>query len=479
MNIVQMILDQLLGGGLGKLSSLMGENETKTESALGAAVPSILTAISGLASDHDGAQRLVTSLGKFSPASLGNLGDLLSGQPESVAEKGNSILNSLFGGNVLSGLIGSLSRFAGLGNGPIKSLLGYVTPLVLGAVAKQFLGKPITQQGLMGFFADQKNNIANALPEGLSLPGIPKAMQAESPRASYNAPKPAARKSYGTADSSTASIAKWVLPLVCLAALAALAYAFWPRRPDDAVAKSTKSPRSIESERVQTNKPILPDVDGVTTSLTADFSKLTDTLKSIKDPASALMALPKFTELAGSMDQLKSLVNALPEVGKTKVSELIRTNLKSVHEHFARVLMIPGVTDKLRPALEGIVNKMTALGGLPAAEFSLPSAELSALGGKISGLTTSLIESLNQVTDVESATAAIPKLEEFEKQLDATQVAVEKLPAAGRSTISAMLKTALTKLKDIVDKVVAIPGVGDQLKPVIDPIMEKLNHLAG
>ena len=113
MNLVQLIKDQLLGAGLGKLSALLGESEAKTESAVGAAVPALLAGLSSLASSHEGAQKLTSALGKFDAGSLSNLGNMLSGQAGAVAGRGGSLLGSLFGGNVLSGITNALSRFAG------------------------------------------------------------------------------------------------------------------------------------------------------------------------------------------------------------------------------------------------------------------------------------------------------------------------------------------------------------------------------
>ena len=54
MNLVQTITDQALSGGFGKLTSLLGGNEAKTQSAVGAAVPALLSGFSSLASTGEG-----------------------------------------------------------------------------------------------------------------------------------------------------------------------------------------------------------------------------------------------------------------------------------------------------------------------------------------------------------------------------------------------------------------------------------------
>src|SRR5262249_28625249 len=115
------------------------------------------------------AQKLTSALGKFDASSLTNLGNMVSGSAEGLAEQGTSLLSSLFSGNVLSSIIDAVGRFAGIGGTAGKTLLGYLTPLALGTIAKQFIGKTINPQALTEFFASQKSHITNALPAGFSL----------------------------------------------------------------------------------------------------------------------------------------------------------------------------------------------------------------------------------------------------------------------------------------------------------------------
>ena len=102
-----------------------------------------------------------------------NLGHKLSNQPGSVLEQGASILSSLFGSSTISGIVNALSRFASISPGATQKLLGYLTPLVMGTIASKFTGKSMNAQGLASMFADEKANIANALPSGFSLSDVP------------------------------------------------------------------------------------------------------------------------------------------------------------------------------------------------------------------------------------------------------------------------------------------------------------------
>jgi hypothetical protein len=49
---------------------------------------------------------------------------------------------------------------------------------------------------------------------------------------------------------------------------------------------------------------------------------------------------------------------------------------------------------------------------------------------------------------------------------------------AGKAAIKSLVQSSQAKLKDVVDKVLAIPGVGEKIKAVVDTIMAKLSDLA-
>jgi hypothetical protein len=53
------------------------------------------------------------------------------------------------------------------------------------------------------------------------------------------------------------------------------------------------------------------------------------------------------------------------------------------------------------------------------------------------------------------------------------------MPAAGKDTIMAFTADHLGKLKELVAKVLALPGVGDKIKPAVDEIIGKLAGFGG
>jgi hypothetical protein len=448
MNIVQIILDLLSGNVMSKLSSLIGENEAKTKSAVGAAVPALLSGLSNLASSEQGAQKLASALGKLDAGSISNLSSMLSGgSAESLAEQGGSLLTSLLGGTATTGLTSALGRFSGLGGGVSKSLVSYLAPLVLGGIAKQFAGKALNAQSLMNLFSSQKANIADAIPSGLSLADIPGLETARS----------TAKAAYGSTKEAVTSPAKSVLPWVLgLAALAALLFFIWQRMPSQS-----------------------PEVAQLTKDVSRTFSSLTDTLSGIKDLASAEAAVPALTDLGTKLDGMQAVMDKLPAAAKSTITALIKPGLDKLVDKFSTVLMIPGAGATLRPALEGVVGKLTNLGGLTPEEFALPSPQVTGIGSSLSAILASLTESLTSVKDATSSDAALPKLEELNGQLGTTMTEMDNLSGTEKATISSVLKSAISSLTKLVTKVLAIAGVGDRIKPVVDEILRKLTTIGG
>jgi len=167
MNLIDTIKNQLFSDGhLNQLSSLIGADAGATKSAVGAAMPAVVAALSNVASKGNGAQKVVSALNRLDTGSLGNVAHMLSGQAESVQEQGSSLLSSLLGGSTVSGIANAVSKFSGIGPGAVQKLLGYLMPMILGGIAGRFAGKQATAQGLTSMLAEQKSAIANALPSG-------------------------------------------------------------------------------------------------------------------------------------------------------------------------------------------------------------------------------------------------------------------------------------------------------------------------
>jgi hypothetical protein len=345
MNLVEVINNQLANGTINQLSSLIGAGEGATRSAVSAAVPTVLSALSGVASSKGGAEKLISALGKFDAGSLGGLGNMLSDQPGTVLEQGSGLLKSLFGGGTITGITNALAGFAGLGSGTIQKLLGYLLPMVLGGIAGRFAGKALNAQGLASMLADQKANIATAMPSGLSLRSVP----------GLESVNGAARQAASAVQQTGLSLWRWLAPVLGVGLAALL---FWWFLGPRTGAFTVPKPANIPSPSVS-----VPNVAQLSTDLTGTFKSLTETLTGIKDAASAEAALPTLTELNTKLESAGSVVERLPEAGKATINGLTRATLDKLRVLVGKVLALAGVGDKIKPIVDAIMNNVKALAG--------------------------------------------------------------------------------------------------------------------
>jgi len=90
---------------------------------------------------------------------------------------------------------------------------------------------------------------------------------------------------------------------------------------------------------------------------------------------------------------------------------------------------------------------------------------------------SNLRTTLSGVTDVASAKAALPKLQEVTGQIDKTGAMMGSLSADQRQGIANIVNPAMPAVNQLFDKVLAIPGVDEVLKPTIDSVKAKLATL--
>jgi hypothetical protein len=85
---------------------------------------------------------------------------------------------------------------------------------------------------------------------------------------------------------------------------------------------------------------------------------------------------------------------------------------------------------------------------------------------------------LGGITDAASAQAALPKLQDAVTSVDGLTAMAAKLTPAQRTMLATAVTAALPTLKDLIAKVLAIPGVGDIVKPTADALLAKVEALA-
>ena len=96
------------------------------------------------------------------------------------------------------------------------------------------------------------------------------------------------------------------------------------------------------------------------------------------------------------------------------------------------------------------------------------------IGKQISSSIASVRTTLDGVSDVASAQAALPKLQEVTAQIVKTGGAVGQLTAEQRKAIAAVINPLMPAVNQVCDKVLAIPGVAEVLKPSVDTLKARL-----
>jgi hypothetical protein len=333
MNLIENIMEMISGSNLNRLSSLLGQSEDNTRSAVGAAVPAILAGVSRLVSSGDGAQRVAAKLSSFS----GSPGDFLAQEPQAVESQGHSALTDLFGSGGVSGMINTLARYSGFSAETASKLLGYVAPFVLGGVAKQFAGKSLSIQSLTNLFASQKNAIASALPSGLSLPDMPTISAAGT--TAYTA------RDVKQPRTGSRRLAPYLWTVGGLAA-AFLLYQAWSQyRPRSATAELAQSPPASE----------------VTGAFERQITTLTNTLNGIRDSDSVQAALPGLRNVGRQVADTKATFDRLPDAGKAEVRTALKPALTRLEDVWARVRSSFAEDNPIAPIVENVMAKLRTL----------------------------------------------------------------------------------------------------------------------
>lgn len=122
----------------------------------------------------------------------------------------------------------------------------------------------------------------------------------------------------------------------------------------------------------------------------------------------------------------------------------------------------------------------SASDALKDAQSSMPAGvDLSKITDGLNDVFGTTSGALAGVTDLESAQSAIPSLQNAAGKLSGLKDVMARLPATAKGPLASIVQNGLDKLRPLVDKILAIPGVGALLKPVVTPMMDMLSGMAG
>jgi len=100
------------------------------------------------------------------------------------------------------------------------------------------------------------------------------------------------------------------------------------------------------------------------------------------------------------------------------------------------------------------------------------------IGKQVSDSISNLRTTLAGVTDAASAQASLPKLREVTAQIDKVDGLMGQLSAEQRKLLAGIVSPLIPTLNQLFDKVLAIPGAAEVLKPTIDALKGKLAVLS-
>jgi Bacterial protein of unknown function (DUF937) len=382
MNLVSLAMQFLTPDMIGRIASGLGLDKGLAGKAISAALPSILAGIVGLSAKPDGLKSLTNALGNQDPGLLGSLSGMLGGSNQSsLISNGSSMLSGLLGGSATSALGGAVSKFASIGDGPAKSLLGILAPVVMGTIGKQQQSAGLDAGGLARMLMGQKDNIASAMPPGFAqllsgtglldsigpnLKAVPGGASVATPTTTTTttstAPKattttttstasrtPPVSVPYATAKPASASLWPWL----ALAALAGLGWWYYFISGENRPRTMAQSPAAIQAMTVNG-----VDVGGQMRTLS---DNLRATLGSIKDAGSAQAALPKLQATVSELDKVKSLAGSMPAPGKSALASLVSSLMGTLNPIFDTALAIPGVSAIVKAPIDQIRTAMTGL----------------------------------------------------------------------------------------------------------------------
>ena len=232
------ILDALKGyitpDLVSKAASQFGESESSVSAGLGSMIPAVLGGLASKADDTNAMTEVFNFVkGNGNSSLLDNLGGLIGGDGNN--DMSNKFMSMIFGANT-SKISDVVSNFSGLKGTSASSLMGMVGPMVMGYLSKLIGNKELNASGFASLLGEQKESIMGALPAGLgSSLGFAGLNTNISDTASEVAEE--ARK-------AGSGVAKWLIPLLLLAAIAYGVYYFMggsTEKLEETVADATES----------------------------------------------------------------------------------------------------------------------------------------------------------------------------------------------------------------------------------------------
>jgi sporulation protein YlmC with PRC-barrel domain len=358
-NILSLITQFLTPDVVARLAQAAGISDRSiAQKAVGAAVPSILSGLAGLAAKPDGARQLADTIARQPTDMLGKITSMM-GSTTQLADSGKSMLTSLLGSGTFGSIAGAIARFVGIDESATRSLLGMITPAILGVLGREAGTEP---SALAQLLTSQKDAFAAAMPAGLSDYLKPEMLGDRAAAAVRAAPAYRERAGAETVRSQAPTSYSWLYWALPLAALAALALYFLGDRAAHQTAEVVPAAKN-ELPGPVAGKMAEGELQG---RIASEVAALTQTLHEARDSRSVAAALPKLQQASGELERLANLASRLPPEAREKVAEAIRSRIASATRSIETVDALPGLPSDARPVLTALRNRIETLGSAAA-----------------------------------------------------------------------------------------------------------------
>ena len=158
-SIIQILVDQLSGDAVGRISQQVGVDEDKAQQAVGMALPMIIGALNRNTNSSAGAEALTNALRRDHD------GSILNNLPQAVTKQetikdGQAILGHVMG-NKQSGFVNSVSKATGMNPNQVSQLFAMLAPVVLGALGQMQRKKNLDPQGVSTLLQQERATVEN------------------------------------------------------------------------------------------------------------------------------------------------------------------------------------------------------------------------------------------------------------------------------------------------------------------------------
>ncbi|WP_162560213.1 DUF937 domain-containing protein [Methylotetracoccus oryzae] len=227
LNILEMLTDALGDEIVKQASEYLGESKAGTQAGLSMILPALLAGLVKQGSTTDGAGSLLETLtgSNVDSGLLGNLAGLFSGgtRTESLVGLGTSLVKGLLGEKAAA-LAGTVASLTGLKSSSSSNLLYMAAPLLFGFLKKLIGEQNLDASGLMRLLAGQLGFLKGAVDERVAgVLGLGSLLDMKAPRPA-EMPRTAGRTALEAVDEEAPSSLRKVLPFLLAIAAALTAF---------------------------------------------------------------------------------------------------------------------------------------------------------------------------------------------------------------------------------------------------------------